>query len=520
MAIHTKVGILSQIPGASASVTPGLIDGLYADFLTKEFDFLDDSRMYPQNEWFTADPMTYIGITSWEELGTNYRQWRDSYNKSQREYWDARLTKAPFVYQNFVQDPASYSNNGNGSSPIEFIRLVWPSPSGEFNIPYPNPKGSENYSLYNPSRPLKHNMTRFNLPLIDMTFSIGYVCGANWLLESSAQIRDNQTQIDAVQASINLIDNAANAINDTLRLPNYSLIEPTYNELQSLINSGADQTLIDAKQAEYDAILVLENTYIAQMSEIYAGSLTNGVTHNDFQNQIIDLQNASNWVSPDTMEGRSTMYRANRDSYLKALRDLSEGLPLSEINTNVFGVYKALTEEDLAAMKAEFLNYDFSTDNPNIWSDERYRFAWANAQNPVEGAYNENIWNGAGNGYYGQDTMTNHVEGTMPFEVLSGVTALNRIGVVDSISLLPATGNPGDIVRVKDDGDYAWDPQNQEWSAGFYNRFISIFDERMNQMKDAKLKAKDEMSHAMRPFLFANLYIPEFSLTTSTDIVK
>ena len=60
MAIHTKVGILSQIPGASASVTPGLIDGLYADFLTKEFDFLDDSLMYPQDEWFTADPMTKV----------------------------------------------------------------------------------------------------------------------------------------------------------------------------------------------------------------------------------------------------------------------------------------------------------------------------------------------------------------------------------------------------------------------------------------------------------------------------
>ena len=110
----------------------------------------------------------------------------------------------------------------------------------------------------------------------------------------------------------------------------------------------------------------------------------------------------------------------------------------------------------------------------------------------------------------------------MPFEVLPNVTKINRLSAVKNTSLLPSVGNPGDVIRVglDDYSDYAWDPQNQEWSVGFYSRFIGTFEERMSAIRDAKCKAKNELALAMKPFIFSGLHIPSFSLSTSNEIVK
>ena len=516
MAIHTKVGILTHVPGSSASVTPGLIDGLYADFLTKEFDFLDDSRMYPHNEWFTNDPWTYTNHNygDWEDIATNYRAWRDEYLKESNEYWLKRSVRAPFQYKNFVKDPS-----GNGSSnPLEWIRLVYPAPNGEFNLPYPNPKWSDGYHYQNSSYPLRHNMTRLTLPLVSLAWQTARASGSEDWLENQQWIRDNQTQIDAVQASIDLIDNSANTINDTLRIPNMDLMNVAHEELQTLINNGDEQALIDAKQAEYDTLVALENTYVVQMDAIYAGSLTNGVTKGDFQNQIVDLENNSQWVEPDTLSYRNNKYRANRDAFFKAMNELALGGSLS----TMYGPNgQGITEEEFATMRADFLDFNFLDNSPNPWSDEVYRFAWGDGINPVEGAQNSTIHNTI-SGEWGQNTMTNHPSGTMPFEVLPNVTKINRLSAVRNTSLLPSVGNPGDVIRVglDDYSDYAWDPQNQEWSVGFYSRFIGTFEERMSAIRDAKCKAKNELALAMKPFIFAGLHIPSFSLSTSNEIVK
>jgi hypothetical protein len=493
MAINERVGILTHVPGDSR-VTPGLIEGLYVDYLTKELDFLDDLRVSPSIESMNSP---YSG-----DLDTLYRQWRDERFVREVNYWNARKNREPFTYQNFVIDPSA-----DGSNAFEWLRTVTPSPNGDFNVPYPNPVGSTQSFFYNSERPLKHLYLRVNLPVEDMGFSCAYASGCNYWLESTSQVRDNQAAIDVVQVSIDLINNAANIINDNQRLPNMFLIEPTHNDLQSLIDSGADQTLIDAKQAEYDAIIALENTYVAQMDEIYLGSLTNGVSLGDFQNQILDLENNSQWVSPNTMEKMNTDFRANRDAYLKAMNELALGTPLSEQYGMVLGVYKeSLTEEDLAAMRQAYLDFDAAETNPNPWSDERFRFAWGDGQNPVEGAPNGTIHNMIGWGQ-GSNDLTNHPLGTMPFEVLPGVTSLNRLPAVSNISLLSATGSTGDIVMV-DGEDFAWDPQNEEWSRGFYLRFLSPFTGHFQAMVDAKLKAVNENILATRPFLYASLYVP------------
>ena len=507
MAIHTKVGILTHVPGSSASVTPGLIDGLYADFLTKEFDFLDDIRYYPQDAWFTNDPWEYTNHATgdWEDIAGIYRGWRDEYIKESNEYWLTRSVRVPFQYKNFVKDPS-----GNGSNPIEYIRLVYPAPNGEFNLPYPNPKWSDGYSYHNSSYPLRHNMTRVTLPLIDLAFATSYVSSINWILEPSLSVRDNQAAIDVVQASLDLMNNAANVINDTLRLPNMDLMNVAYEELQTLINNGAEQALIDAKQVECDELVALENTYVAQMNEIYAGSLTNGVSISDLETQIGDLQNNSQWVQPDTMEKRNTDYRANREVYFKLMNEIA----ISGNRSESFSRAGIETEEDFVIIKDKFLNHDFSVDNPNPWNDERFSFAWGDGQNPVEGAQNGIIQGQIGSSD-GNNTMTNHPLGTLPSEVLPGVTSINWLPAVLNTSLLPAIGNPGDVIIVINDEYFAWDPQNAEWSSGFYYRFLDTFISSMRSIRDAKLKAKNELALAMKPFLFAAFHIPSLSLTTS-----
>ena len=182
----------------------------------------------------------------------------------------------------------------------------------------------------------------------------------------------------------------------------------------------------------------------------------------------------------------------------------------------------SLTEEDFVIIKDKFLNHDFSVDNPNPWNDERFSFAWGDGQNPVEGAQNGTIHAAGIGSSDGNNTMTNHPLGTLPSEVLPGVTSINWLPAVLNTSLLPAIGNPGDVIRVindlqnnDDDSFVAWDPQNAEWSSGFYYRFLDTFISRMDQIRDAKLKAKNELALAMKPFLFAAFHVPSLSLTTS-----
>ena len=542
MAIHTKVGILTQVPGSSELVTPGLINGLYADFLTKEFDFLDDSRMYPQDAWFTNNPLEYTNNATgdWEDIATNYRAWRDEYTKEENEYWLIRSIRAPFQYKNFVKDTSGYDN------PIEYIRLVYPAPNGEFNLPYPNPKWSDGYSYHNSSYPLRHNMTRVTLPLIDLAFATSYISGINWILEPSLSVRDNQAAIDA-----KLIDFNQAELDYNSKLTEYSILEdgPLGSGWLYGLDGGTNganailQTTL-AGEAEYqaalpeitepstpplytqeyvDSVIALHTVYLAAQADFdskYANMISywNDVVSPasdlkwETQTELQTLQDASQWVQPDTMEKRNTDYRENRNVYFKLMNEIA----ISGNRSESFSRAGIATEEDFVIIKDKFLNHDFSVDNPNPWNDERFSFAWGDGQNPVEGAPNYTIQGQIGSSD-GNNTMTNHPLGTLPSEVLPGVTSINWLPAVLNTSLLPAIGNPGDVIRVINDEfeNVAWDPQNAEWSSGFYYRFLDTFISSMESIRDAKLKAKNELALAMKPFLFAAFHIPSLSLTTS-----
>jgi hypothetical protein len=323
---------------------------------------------------------------------------------------------------------------------------------------------------------LKHNRTKFRIPLVDAAFS--YSNNELDSIEPQVEVRDNQAAIDLVQASIDLINNAANVINDNQRLPNMFLIEPTHAELQALIDSGADQNLIDAKQAEYDTLVANENMYVAQMDAIYAGSLTNGVTLGDFQQQIVDLENVSNWIL-NTKSGKLTRYREGRDRWLYLIGQM---------------IQRDLTPEETAEMESleanERVLYATGDVYVSMWSDERYSYMYDN-----------------------YSYLTNHPVGTMPIDVLPGINDINVLPAVLNTSLLPQVGNPGDIIHVLNEGEYAWDPQNQEWSMTFVDRFLADLMSTGRMKRDAFLKAKNELALAMRPTEFAGFYIPAFAIT-------
>jgi hypothetical protein len=341
-------------------------------------------------------------------------------------------------------------------------------------------------------------MTRMTLPLIDLAFSASYGAGAAWILESSSYVRDNQAEINAKQVEV-----------DALTISSQQAIDAYYaksDEVQNLINSGADQSLIDVAQAELD-ILNASNLLIKDQKDIAVQELQT-------------LQDVSQWVAPDTMDNRNMKYRENRDVYLKLMNEIA----ITGNRSESFSRAGIATEEDFVIIKDKFLNYDFSVNNPNPWNDERFRFAWGDGQNPVEGAQNGTIQSSSviGSSNENNNTMTNHPLETLPSEVLPGVTSINWPPAVLDTSLLPAIGNPGDVIKIinnqetnDDDSFVAWDPQNAEWSSGFYYRFLDVFINRMKQIRDAKLKAKNEMALAMKPFLFAAFHIPSLSLTTS-----
>ena len=166
MAINERVGILTHF-GPKVE-TPGLIDGIYAEFLTKEFDFLDDVRNWPQSSDFVSDPMTYIGVGDWSDFEYYFRQWRDERSNLIRNYWFNRANRTKFDYENVVLDPNPFSNNGNGSNEFEKLRFVFPSKDGEINFPYPDTLiGADHYSFYNRRRPLMVDKVRMGMKSIN-----------------------------------------------------------------------------------------------------------------------------------------------------------------------------------------------------------------------------------------------------------------------------------------------------------------------------------------------------------------
>ena len=203
MAVNEKVGILTHVPGQEKP-NPGLIGGIYGDYLTKELDFLDDSRNYPLASDFTSSAAYWFGFSTdpnypggdWEDLATNYRAWRDAYNKSQNEYWLYRefRTRNFIPFESIEVDPMPWKNLWNGSNAMDRIRRVVPSPvDGSFNYPYPEyPGAGDHYSYANNRRALYHRYRRHHLATFsDMAIAASYQSGDAWIVDQNTPVATN-----------------------------------------------------------------------------------------------------------------------------------------------------------------------------------------------------------------------------------------------------------------------------------------------------------------------------------------
>ena len=180
-----------------------------------------------------------------------------------------------------------------------------------------------------------------------------------------------------------------------------------------------------------------------------------------------------------------------------------ESLLLQKVLTNT------ITEEELLTL--ETLE-PFAID---AWTkSEYYPDAWSNLD--YVGFFNSNS-------YSGSEGVTNHPDGTTPFDVLGDITDITFLSYISHIKQLPLSGNSGEVIRLIDydynDNNntvskyFAWDPQNLEWSEGFYFRFIEPIRVMQRAMRDAKGKAKNELLLSMRPFTFAALHILDYRIT-------
>ena len=401
MAINERIGILTRVPG-SDSIVPGLIDGVYAEFKSKEFDFLDDISTQPTLSDFTSSPAYWFGHSQdpqaiggdWEDLATSYRAWRDAYKKYERENWLARTRRFPEPFQSVVIDPTPWKQGGTNA--VEMIRLVVPSPTDlAFNYPYPEfPGAGDHYSFHNNRRKMRTIKTRLNF-------------GSLTLMLSTLGLWEEK-----YTASVEWFDPMATEVND-------------------------------------------EN-----------GELI-GFTGATASNQIGDIM---------------TYFRARRDSFTWHSGEEQ---------------WRELTTPE-QVRKTAVVDFLTTFDIQRI-----YELSDVRTITPETGVpnYSDLII------YY-------------PFmEQALAVDKFNLLPPVDSESKLPTTGNIGDIIEVlgTQHDYYIWN----HIDGSFVPLNFGFIEDAFNTeraMRDAKLKALNEMELAMRPYLFAGLYIPSSQLTLDGSI--
>ena len=188
-----------------------------------------------------------------------------------------------------------------------------------------------------------------------------------------------------------------------------------------------------------------------------------------------------------------------------------EQLLLQKVMNNTITEAEMLTLETLEPLAID------------AWTkDEYYPNTWSNYD--FVGYFNNpDINNFGGNMTEYKKYSTNHPDGTTPFDVFGDITDITFLSYVKHVKQLPETGNAGEVIRLIDydysgsdnhvNKYFAWDPQNQEWSEGFYNRFIEPIRTMQRGLRDAKLKSKGELLDSIRPFTFAALHLIDYRIT-------
>jgi hypothetical protein len=133
-----------------------------------------------------------------------------------------------------------------------------------------------------------------------------------------------------------------------------------------------------------------------------------------------------------------------------------------------------------------------------------------------------NWWNPIS--YYPEWTATTTYCGANPTysglslsDIFSGVTDITTLPVVDDTQLSGITGTSGDMIQTTGvtGNEYYWSPTANQWDTfgtECYDGDLEDLLTTRRAQRDAYLKAKNQLVLALKPLLWASVYIPEFQV--------
>lgn len=237
-------------------------------------------------------------------------------------------------------------------------------------------------------------------------------------------------------------------------------------------------------------------------------------------------------------DDRMTTYRAGRDAFNKNYNEVlleqykqpNTILPLPEPTFHTdYGTYSKSTLFYKGPLKMKNFTYfvrAIDIDTPISWdpslnfdanleflipdlSDyldpatvlnqaDRFRLTWSTPINNIS------LW-------------TNPNLGLSASSVLPGIEDVRIIDQLEFIESLPTTGEPGDIIYRKPLDPlessgiwYAWDQSTNQFSESFYLDYLDYLMFTRYARRDALMKATNELSLAISPFLWTANYLPSF----------
>ena len=186
------------------------------------------------------------------------------------------------------------------------------------------------------------------------------------------------------------------------------------------------------------------------------------------------------------------------------------------MDSSAFPFYKylsgrELTEEESAGLSASKAAFERSLSREEYWPN-----AWSNHDSP---------WFAYGFGTVStKDAWGNfHGDFSNVGRLSDTVSETNWLPMAISNDQLPATASNGDFIRVKNDyvrgeqyASYSWDERDQKWISEYNgNSILSRMEDLSGTYRahrDARFKALNELELSIKPFTWAALHLPDYSI--------
>ena len=218
---------------------------------------------------------------------------------------------------------------------------------------------------------------------------------------------------------------------------------------------------------------------------------------------------------PITVEQNSIKSEYEQDLYDRAGYGWANGnfwdMDSSDLPFYKYLSGRELTEEESAGLSASKAAFERSFSREEYWPN-----TWSNHDCP---------WFAYGFGTVStKDAWGNfHLDYSNVGRLSDTILETNWLPMAISNDQLPATASNGDFIRVKNDyvsgqqyASYAWDERNQKWISedngnSILNRMEDLFST-YRAHRDAKYRALNELELSNKPFTWAALHLPDYSI--------